>query len=44
LARGRLSGRAAENHLVHGAEDDTPAVHDNYPPDTLALFYALKAI
>jgi len=44
LAGDRLGGGAAENNLVHGPEDDTPGVHDDCPPDTLALFYALKAI
>ena len=30
----RLGGRAAENNLVHGAENDTPLVHDDCPPGT----------
>jgi len=33
----RLGGGVAENHLVHGAESDTPLVHDDCPPGTLQL-------
>ncbi len=34
----RLGGGLAENHLVHGAENDTPLVHDDSSsPDALAL-------
>ena len=37
----RLGGRAPENHLVHGAEYDTPLVHDDCPPRTLWPCYGL---
>jgi len=32
LPGGRLGGGRSENHLVHGAENDTPLVHDDCPP------------
>ncbi len=34
LSGDRVRGRAAENNLVHGAENDTPLVHDDCPPGT----------
>ena len=38
-----VGGRAAENHLVHGAEYDTPAVHGDHPPGTLWPYRGLAA-
>jgi hypothetical protein len=32
LTDDRLGGQSSENHLVHGAENDTPSVHDDGPP------------
>ena len=40
----RLGGRAAENNLVHGAENDTPLVHDDCPPGTVWFCCSLGAI
>jgi hypothetical protein len=34
LSGNRLGGGSSENHLVHGAENDTPLVHDDCPPRT----------
>ena len=39
----RLGGGAAEHHLVHGAEYDTPLVHDDCPPGRLALSRPLRS-
>src|SRR5947207_4827643 len=37
----RLGSGVAENHLVHGTENDTPPVHDACPPGTLWFCYSL---
>ena len=41
LAYDRLGGGAAEHDLVHGAENDTPAVHDDCPPGTSLACWCL---
>ena len=38
----RLGSGVAENHLVHGTENDTPPVHDACPPGTLWFVLVLK--
>ena len=38
----RLGGGVAENHLVHGTENDTPLVHDACPPWTPWLCFGLE--
>ena len=43
LRHDRLGGGGPENHLVHGAENDTPLVHD-CPPGGFGLVAALRAI
>ena len=42
LGRDRLGGGAAENNLLHRAENDTPGAHDAYPPRCSGLCWPLK--
>src|SRR6266849_2928320 len=41
-SRGVCGGIAPENHLVHGAEYDTPLVHDDCPPGCFGLVMAFE--
>jgi hypothetical protein len=42
LRNDRLGGGSSENHLVHGAENDTPLVHDDCPPRRFWFYYSLE--